>query len=105
MADLDLDVHLIIISRNSGFKKRDINDHCFLSLRGKGPFTPDDSVTVTVALTGGTFDVFDGNCHRQNGLHTHFSRYSDGDGVARCEQVFNLSVSPLAFRNFWDVYK
>ena len=26
-----------------------------------------------VTLTGGTFDLFDGNCDRQNGLHTHLS--------------------------------
>ena len=26
----------------------------------QGPFTPSDSVTVTVALMGGTFDLFDG---------------------------------------------
>ena len=24
-----------------------------------------------VTLTGGTFDLFDGHCDRQNGLHTH----------------------------------
>ena len=55
----------------------------------KGPFTPSDSVTITVALTGGTFDLYDGNCDGQNGLHTHFShqRYGHGDGVAWREQA------------------
>ena len=26
----------------------------------------------TITLTGGTFDVFDGNCDGQSGLHNHF---------------------------------
>ena len=53
--------------------------HCY---HLKGAFTPSDYVTVTVTFTVGTFDVFDGNCDGQNGLHTHFAcqRYGDGDG-------------------------
>ena len=45
-------------------------------------------VNVNVMLTGGTFDVFDGNCDGENGLHNHFARQSSVccDGVAPCEQ-------------------
>ena len=42
-----------------------------------GLFTPNDSVTVTVMLTGGTFDLFDG--YR--------------DGVVRCEQTFKVTLT------------
>ena len=38
----------------------------------KGLFTPNHSVAVTVALTGGTFDIFDEHYEGQNGLHTYF---------------------------------
>ena len=41
-------------------------------LRTKGLFTPNDSVTVM--LTGGTFDLFDGQCDGQNLLHILFAR-------------------------------
>ena len=62
----------------------------------KGPFTPSDSVTVTVALTGDTFELFDGNCVGHNGLHTHFSHQcygdGDGDGETRCEQAFSVHL-------------
>ena len=37
----------------------------------KGLLTPNDSVSFTVMLTDGTFDLFDGHCDGQNGLHTH----------------------------------
>ena len=39
----------------------------------KGLFTPSDSVTIIVALTGCTFDFLDGHCDGHNGLHTHFA--------------------------------
>ena len=72
--------------------------------------TPNDSVTVTVkahlrlihtkrhnvTLTGGTFDLFDGNCDRQNGLHTHQRsvwRWRWRNEVAQCEQGFTSSDS------------
>ena len=47
---------------------------------------------------GGTFDLFDGHCDRQNGLHTHFSHqhnvcYCDDDGFAWYEWAFWLSVN------------
>ena len=47
-------------------------------------FKPSDYVTVTVTLTGGTFDLFGKikDAARQ--------RYGDGDVVARCEQTFML---------------
>ena len=32
-----------------------------------GLFTPNDSVTVTITLTGGTFDLFDGHCEGRMG--------------------------------------
>ena len=55
----------------------------------KGSLTPSDSVIVIVTLTGGTFDLFDGHCDGQNGLHTHFTHhYGDGDGIDWCEQSF-----------------
>ena len=57
-------------------------------------FTPNDSVTVTVTLTGGTFDLFDGHCDRQNGLHTHFACQCNicyGDGIAWCARAFGRS--------------
>ena len=62
----------------------------------KGLFTPNDSVTTTVTLIGGTFDLFDGHCDGQNGLHTHFPYkryvcYSDSDGIVQCEQTLNTS--------------
>ena len=51
----------------------------------KSLFTPNDSVTITVMLTGGTFDLFDVDCDGQNGLHTHFARQRNVcDGVAWC---------------------
>ena len=31
------------------------------------------NVSFNVMLTGGTFDLSDGNCEGQNGLHTHFA--------------------------------
>ena len=31
------------------------------------------NVNINVMLTGGTFDLFYGNCDGQNGLHTHFT--------------------------------
>ena len=55
-------------------------------------FTPNNSVTVTVTLAGGTFDLFDGQCDWQNGLHTHFARqHKICDGVASCEWALRLS--------------
>ena len=76
----------------------------------KDLFTPKDSVTVT--LTGGIFDLFNGHCNGQNGLHTNFARqcnicYADGDGVTWCERalrtlrfisrfnVFNVRYLPI----------
>ena len=38
----------------------------------KGLFTPNESVTITVTLTGSPFDLFDRHCDGQSGLHTHF---------------------------------
>ena len=32
----------------------------------KGLFTPTDSISATIILTGGTFDLFDGHCDGQN---------------------------------------
>ena len=50
----------------------------------------------------GIFDLFDGHCDRQNGLHIHFARqpnfcYGDGDGVAWCERALtdNPGLSPI----------
>ena len=44
----------------------------------------------------GTFDLFDGHCDGQNGLHTHFAHhYGGGDRVAWGE---------LAFKGFIWVY-
>ena len=37
----------------------------------KGLSTPNDPVVPTSTLTGGTFDLFNGHCDGQNGLHTH----------------------------------
>ena len=54
----------------------------------KDLFTPKDSVTVT--LTGGIFDLFDGHCNGQNGLHSNFAIQRNicyGDGVAWCERA------------------
>ena len=39
----------------------------------KGLFTPKHSITVTVTLTGSTFDLFDGHCDGKNRLHTDFA--------------------------------
>ena len=44
----------------------------FLIYDPYGLYTPTNSVTATVTLTGGTFDLFDRYCDGQNGLHTHF---------------------------------
>ena len=46
--------------------------------------------TTLSPLTGDTYDLFDGHCDRQNGLHTHFACqpnvcYDDGEGVVWCE--------------------
>ena len=38
------------------------------------PVYTDDWVTVTVALTGRTFDLVDRHCDGQNGLCIHFVR-------------------------------
>ena len=49
----------------------------------KGLFTPTDSMSATIILTGGTFDLFDGHCDGQNGLHGHFAykrKVCYGDG-------------------------
>ena len=54
---------------------------CTVLKRLEGLFIPNDSVTVTVTLIGGPFDLFDGHCDRQNGLHVHFPinvRFCDG---------------------------
>ena len=62
----------------------------------KDPFTPNNSITVTVTLTEGSFEVFDGHCDEQNELHTHFAcqrNVCNGDGVARCEQTLNFPPS------------
>ena len=71
----------------------------------KGLFTPNDSITVTVMLTSGTFDLFDAHCDRQNGLHTHFAHqcnifYGDGDGVTWCEHAWY----PLPCKNCLQKY-
>ena len=44
---------------------------------------------------GSTFDLFDGHCDGQSGLHIHFAHlrnicYSDCDGVTWCERDLNL---------------
>ena len=44
---------------------------------------------LTVTSMGGTFDVFNGHCDRQNGFHTNFARQRNVcDGVAWCEQSY-----------------
>ena len=80
-------------------------------LKTKGLFTPNDSinVTVTVTFTGGTFDLFDGQCDRQNGLQPIFARQRNiFDGVVRCEQTLKLSlsskISGLELSNYFFTY-
>ena len=53
-------------------------------------------IPITVILMGNTFDLFDGHCDGQSGLHTHFARqrnvcYGDSDGVAGCERALTLT--------------
>ena len=48
----------------------------------KGSFTPSDYVTVTVTLTGGTFDL----AKQIKGAARQ--RYCDSDVIAWCEQTF-----------------
>ena len=45
---------------------------------------------------GGTFDLFDGHCDGQNGLHTHCARQRNVcDGDAWCEQAFTVDMLDL----------
>ena len=57
----------------------------------KGSFTPNDSVIVSVTLTGGAFDLFHGHCNDRIGCMpilavnvTFVCNDGDGDGVTRC---------------------
>ena len=66
--------------------------YCSAFYKYRCQFTLNDTVAVTITLTGGTFDLFDRICHGQNGFHTYFARqrnvcYGDGDGVAWCERA------------------
>ena len=62
----------------------------------KGLFTPNDSVTVTVTLTGGTFDLFNRQCDGKNGLHSDFAHQRNVfDGVVRCEQTL-IPIQPIS---------
>ena len=63
----------------------------------KDLFTPNDSATVTVTLTSGTLDLFDGHCDGENSLHSHFGRqrnicYDDGDRIAWRERAFKVCL-------------
>ena len=55
-----------------------------------------------VTLTGGTFDLFDGNCDGQNGLHTHLPMNVAFDGdVDMTESLgVNKALWCLAVRRF-----
>ena len=61
--------------------------------------------TVTVTLTGGTFDLFERHCDGQNRLHTHFAHhsnicYGDGGAVAWRKWAFKQMprLLPLSLR-------
>ena len=43
-------------------------------------------------LTGSAFDLFDGNCDGQNGLHTHFARQRT---VCYVDMTVTLGVNRL----------
>ena len=43
-----------------------------LTIRTCSTLRPVHTERHNVALTGGTFDLFDGHCDGQNGLHAHF---------------------------------
>ena len=59
----------------------------------EGLFTPSYSITITIMLTGDTFDLFD---RHYDGLHTHFAyEHNICDGVAWCEQILRPSVSGI----------
>ena len=60
----------------------------------KGVFTLNDSVTISILLTGGTYDLLDWHCDRQIWLHTHFAYQcnvccGDGVGVTWCERALS----------------
>ena len=53
-----------------------------------------------ITLTGGTFDLFDGNCDGQNGLDTHLPVkrivfYVDGNVDARCKQSLSKAHTQM----------
>ena len=61
-----------------------------------GLFKLHNSVTITGLLTGGTFDLFDGNY-----VHTH-SPINIGKGTARCGRTYSTQhqrYHPLILRN------
>ena len=47
-------------------------------------------ITITVTLTGGIFDLFDGHCDGKNRVASILpvNVYNDGDGLAWCERTF-----------------
>ena len=64
-------------------------------------FTLSDSITVAATLTGGTFDLFDGHCDGQKGLHTHSARERNVcDGVAWCEQTLKIHPCDVMFLEY-----
>ena len=89
------EVHwLYSIGKRRFLYARAYKNKTFMNRRCKGLFILNDSVTITVTLTIGTFDLFDRHCDGQNGLHTHFAHqcnvcYGDCDGVAYCERALN----------------
>ena len=74
-----------------------------------GLFTPNDSVTITARLIDGTFDLSDGHCDGQNGLHTHFACqhnvcYSDSDEVAWYGRAFMRSLKAVSAQTSVLIY-
>ena len=59
-------------------------------MRTKGPFTPSDSVTVTVTFDGPNWYATHSahNSVRQKMKDVSRQRYGGGDGVAWCERPF-----------------